>query len=373
MISNALNMTTVLAAPTGRAAKRMTETTGQEALTLHRLLEYDPVSGYKRDEENPIEADAIIIDETSMVDISLFARLLDAVKDGTRIVFVGDADQLPSVGPGNVLNDLIKTGLVNVVTLDQIHRQQEGSEISKNAREINRGIIPVIDNQSDFMFVRKSDDQVALETLLDVVSSRMPDRFGFDRLKDIQVLSPIKKGLLGTENLNKELQQTLNPPMPYKEEMQVGDQIFREGDKVMQMKNNYQISWEDNTTSGEGVFNGDIGVITEIRDGEVNVHFSDDKVAVFTEDTVSQLSLAYCSTIHKAQGSEFPGVVLALAGGRMPFNNRRLLYTGVTRAKKKLFMIGKEDTFRHMVLNQTDAKRASLLAQRIKNYHEIGI
>lgn len=374
MLYETLGLNAKLAAPTGRAAKRMSETTGYEASTIHRLLEYDPnISGFTRDEDNPIEADAIIVDESSMIDIELFAALLAAVDTGTRIVFVGDADQLPSVGPGNVLNDLIRSGAAKTAFLHTIHRQKEGSVISSHAHEIIEGNVPQIDNQSDFMLIGKHDEDVALATIEEVVGERIEKSFHFNPFSDVQVLAPFRRGKLGVENLNLRLQERLNPPAPYKAEIRFGEGLFREGDKVMQIQNNYKMVWEDAERSGEGVFNGDIGIITTIEDGEVHVQFSDDKCAVYDRDSLGQLTLAYCSTIHKAQGSEFPAVVIALSGGMSPFLNRRLLYTAVTRAKKKLILIGRREIFSHMIKNNNDARRTSRLCERIREYQKLGI
>ncbi|MGI6108910.1 MAG: ATP-dependent RecD-like DNA helicase [Eubacteriaceae bacterium] len=374
MMYESLGITSVLVAPTGRAAKRMTETTGKEAKTIHRLLEYEPVAGFTRDEDNPVETDAIIVDEASMIDIELFDALLSASAPGTRIVFVGDADQLPSVGPGNVLTDLIASEAAETVSLTRIHRQAEGSVISRHAQSIIHGDIPVIDNQSDFMLVGKGNEEVALETLIDVVCNRMPETFGFNPFSEIQVLAPFKRGTLGTENLNIEIQKKINPAAPYKKEIIQNDRLFREGDKVMQMQNNYKLGWSDDAgNTGEGVFNGDIGIITQIDNGRTAVRFTDEKEAVYERENLAQLSLAYAATIHKSQGSEFPAVVLALSGGRSPFLNRRLLYTAVTRAKKKLMIIGNRDIFPHMIRNNTHARRTSMLARRIREYKELGI
>lgn len=374
MMYESIGISSVLVAPTGRAAKRMTETTGREASTIHRLLEYDPVSGFTRDEDEPIETDAIIVDEASMIDIELLAALLSAAAPGTRIVFVGDADQLPSVGPGNVLTDLIASDAAATVPLTQIHRQAEGSVISRHARSIIRGEVPEIDNQSDFMLVGKRSEDVALNALIDVVSRGMPEKFGFNPFSDIQVLAPIKRGTLGVENLNDSLQRTLNPPAPYKNEIVQNDRLFREGDKVMQIQNNYKLAWSDDAGNvGEGVFNGDIGIITEIADGRTTVRFTDEKEASYDREALMQLTLAYAVTVHKSQGSEFPAVVLALSGGRSPFLNKRLLYTAVTRAKKKLMIIGNRDIFSHMIGNNRDEKRASMLASRIRDYKALGI
>ncbi|MEG2897231.1 MAG: ATP-dependent RecD-like DNA helicase, partial [Eubacterium sp.] len=348
-IFKSLGMKTVLAAPTGRAAKRITETTGETAKTIHRLLEYDysvddDYPSFNRNEENPLDVDAIILDEASMIDIVLMNSLLEAIKPGTRLILVGDADQLPSVGPGNVLKDLIDSDTVKVVRLDRIYRQSEESMISINAHAINEGIVPEINNYSDFMFIRKMEQETVLQTILELVAWRIPEKKGFDAMKDIQVISPIKKGKLGVISLNKELQEVLNPAADYKKEKEFGTIIFREGDKVMQIKNNYKLKWEDiySLETGEGVYNGDIGNIIKIddRDKTFQILFTDDKKVIYEFDHLDELTHAYAMTVHKSQGSEFPVVIMPMVGGPPMFLNRKLLYTAVTRAKKMLMLIG---------------------------------
>lgn len=373
-----LRISAVLAAPTGRAAKRMTETTNTEAKTIHRLLEYKYAEGqgaFDRNAEEPIDADAIIIDESSMIDISLMASLLDAVKSGTRLVFVGDADQLPSVGPGNVLSDLIESGAAETIRLTNIHRQAEGSSISRSAHCINEGLVPEKDADLDFTVVQKSDPNVVRSTIIDVVAHRMPNAFGLDSMNDIQVLSPIKRGPLGTIVLNQELQAVLNPPMYIKKERNHGGLVFREGDKVMQVKNNYTMTWQNAVTDekGEGVFNGDIGMIQEIGKEKFSVRFSDDREADYSPEQLDELTHAYAITVHKAQGSEFPAVVMPLIAGSGTFLTRKLLYTAVTRAKKKLMLIGRRQYFADMIRNDTSEKRLTALSSRISNYRELGI
>ncbi|MDO4287978.1 MAG: ATP-dependent RecD-like DNA helicase [Eubacterium sp.] len=377
-----LGMKTVLAAPTGRAAKRITETTGEPAKTIHRLLEYDysgddDFPSFSRDEENPLETDAIIVDESSMIDIVLLNSMLEAIKPGTRLILVGDADQLPSVGPGNVLQDLIESGVVKVVRLEKIYRQSETSMISVNAHAINEGLMPEINNQSDFMFVRKMDPEVVLQTILELVSWRIPEKKGFDAMKDIQVISPVKKGKLGVISLNKELQEVLNPPAGHKAEKTFGTVVFREGDKVMQIKNNYKLVWEDvhGYESGEGVYNGDIGLITAIDAEErtLEVRFTDDKQVVYSFEQLEELTHAYAMTVHKSQGSEFPVVIMPMVGGPPMFLNRKLLYTAVTRAKKMLMLIGPQNYFYRMVKSGAVNERRTALKQRIKMYSELGV
>ena len=377
-----MGMTTVLAAPTGRAAKRITETTGEPAQTIHRLLEYDysgddDFPSFSRNEENPLEADAIIVDESSMIDIVLLNSLLEAIRPGTRLILVGDADQLPSVGPGNVLQDLIESDVVKVVRLDRIYRQSEKSMISVNAHAINEGLMPEIDNQSDFMFIRKMDPDVVLETILDLAAWRIPEKKGFDAMKDIQVISPVKKGKLGVIALNKALQEVLNPPERYKNEKVSGTVVFREGDKVMQIKNNYKLVWEDlrGVESGEGVYNGDIGTIIRIDHEEktLDVRFMDDKQVVYEFDQLDELTHAFAMTVHKSQGSEFPVVIMPMVGGPPMFLNRKLLYTAVTRAKKMLMLIGPQNYFYRMVKSGAVNDRRTALKQRIKMYSELGV
>ena len=377
-----LGMKTVLAAPTGRAAKRITETTGEPAKTIHRLLEYDysgddDFPSFNRDEENPLEADAIILDEASMIDIVLLNSLLEAIKPGTRLILVGDADQLPSVGPGNVLQDLIESNVVKVVRLDRIYRQSEESMISINAHAINEGMMPEINNQSDFMLIRTMDPDKVLDTILDLVAWRIPEKKGFDAMKDVQVISPIKKGKLGVISLNKELQEVLNPAADYKKEKAFGTVVFREGDKVMQIKNNYKLKWEDihGFETGEGVYNGDIGNI--IRIDEYNKTFeillTDDKKVVYEFDQLDELTHAYAMTVHKSQGSEFPVVIMPMVGGPPMFLNRKLLYTAVTRAKKMLMLIGPQNYFYRMVKSGDTNERRTALKQRIKMYGELNV
>lgn len=364
-----------LAAPTGRAAQRMTQATGEEAKTIHRLLEYDFVPGqtglsFKRDHKNPLDAQAVIIDESSMIDIQLYAALLDAVAAGTRLIFVGDADQLPSVGPGNVLADLIASGAAKTVRLKDIHRQENGSRISTNAHAINEGVVPEIDNHSDFMLINKNSEDVALATIIEMVAERMPRAFGYDRMQDIQVICPLKKGTLGTNTLNTELQKALNPPGPDKRERASGGVVFREGDKIMQVRNNYNLKWENPHTGldGQGVYNGDIGIIRSIRDDCLSVCFSDGRIGWYPFDQLDELSHAYAITVHKSQGSEFAAVVMPLVHGYSLFMNRRLLYTGVTRAKKTMILTGRSRYFSEMIHNDLHDRRNTALKARIEAY-----
>lgn len=379
-IFKALGIKTVLAAPTGRAAKRMSETTGEEAKTIHRLLEYDyseddDFPSFSRDVENPLEVDAVIVDEASMIDIVLMDSLLSALTSGTRLILVGDADQLPSVGPGNVLADIIQSDVTKVVRLDKIFRQSDKSMISLNAHEINQGLVPKIDNESDFIFVRKMDQEVILATILDLVAHRIPEKKGFDAQTQIQVIAPMKKGLLGVVNLNRELQALLNPPLKHKEEKSLGNLVFREGDKIMQIRNNYQLKWEDiySREIGEGVYNGDIGHIEAIDNEEktFTILFSDDKRAVYDFELLDDLTHAYAMTVHKSQGSEFPVVVMPMVSGPPMFLNRRLLYTAVTRAKQMLMLIGPQNYFYRMVRSDAVDRRRTALKERILMYESM--
>ena len=378
-----LGMDIRLAAPTGRAAKRMTETTGYEAQTIHRLLEVSGnpeedhgVSGFGRNEENPLETDVIIIDEMSMVDLPLMHALLEAISVGTRLILVGDQNQLPSVGPGSVLKDMIRSERFAIVKLTKIFRQAGESDIVVNAHKINAGELVVLDNKSkDFFFLKRSDSDVILRVVLALVQEKMPRYVNADPL-EIQVLTPMKKGLLGVERLNAMLQRYLNPPSPEKKETEQGGRLFRAGDKVMQIKNNYQLEWEIRTAqgltidSGQGVFNGDMGVIREIDPFEetVEVEFDEQRRITYPFAMLEELELAYAITIHKAQGSEYPAVVLPLLPGPRLLYNRNLLYTAVTRAKKCITIVGSEETFQEMIQNKSEQERYTSLDERIREF-----
>lgn len=352
-----------LAAPTGRAAKRMTEATGHEAKTLHRLLEYaageDGEGYFKRDEKNPVDADAIIVDEGSMIDILMMQKLLKAIRPGSRLALVGDADQLPSVGPGNVLKDVITSGMARVVFLKRIFRQAESSLIITNAHRVNMGQMPELGRKdSDFFFERMRTAEEALASTLKLVSYRLPQYGNWDPLKDIQVLTPTRKGELGVVALNQKLQQAFNPPHPMKREHRYGDTTFRMGDKVMQIRNNYNMAWRKAVImgadeTGDGVFNGDMGIITEIDNESrmLTVLFDDGRESVYEFSQAEELQLAYAVSIHKSQGSEFPVVVLPLVGGPPMLLTRNLLYTAITRAKKLVVITGREDCISQMVAN----------------------
>ncbi|KNZ42512.1 ATP-dependent RecD-like DNA helicase [Acetobacterium bakii] len=372
-----MGLKTVLAAPTGRAAKRITETTGHEAKTIHRLLEYEfsqneDFPSFSKDEGNPLEVDAIIVDESSMIDILLMDSLLTAIQPGTRLIMVGDADQLPSVGPGNVLKDVIESDVVKVLGLERIYRQSAESMISVNAFEINHGHMPDINNESDFLFLNKNDGDKLLKDILELVTYRIPNAKGFKSIQDIQVISPMKKGKVGVVNLNKELQGVLNPPSDSRAQREFGMVIYREGDKVMQIKNNYRMKWEDvnGFEEGEGIYNGDIGILETINEREKSftIIFNDGKRVVYDFDQMDEITHAYAMTVHKSQGSEFPVVIMPIVGGPPLFLNRKLLYTAVTRAKKLLILMGSNYVFRQMIKSGDSQERQTALKERIIDY-----
>ena len=367
-----------LAAPTGRAAKRMSETTGFEARTIHRMLELnggvDGAAGFERNEQNPLETDVVIIDEMSMVDISLMHALLKAVAVGTRLILVGDVNQLPSVGPGSVLRDIIRSHECNVVMLTKIFRQASTSDIIVNAHKINQGEEVTLDNKSmDFFFLKRYDADVIISVVLQLIKQKLP-KFVDATPYDIQVLTPMRKGLLGVERLNGILQRYLNPPSPQKREKEHGDILFREGDKIMQTRNNYQLEWEIRTKyglsvdKGTGVFNGDMGIVREINDfaETMTVEFDEGRMVEYPYKLLDELELAYASTIHTSQGSEYPAVVIPLLSGPSMLMNRNLLYTAVTRARKCVTLVGNEVTFEQMVQNTSQQKRYSGLCDRLK-------
>ncbi|MBQ1902407.1 MAG: ATP-dependent RecD-like DNA helicase [Lachnospiraceae bacterium] len=379
------NLDIMLAAPTGRATKRMSETTGYEAKTIHRLLE---VSGgmmddgelpgenhsmFAKNQENPLEADVFIIDEVSMVDIPLFYALLKAIPEGAKLILVGDVNQLPSVGPGNVLRDIIQSEKIPVVVLDKIFRQASESDIVVNAHKINNGEKVVLDNQSkDFFFLKRSRGDIITSVMLSVIMKKLPPYVGVDPM-EIQVLTPTRKGILGVDSLNQILQEHLNPPDGHKIEIQSGDRIFREGDKVMQIKNNYQMEWEVPgkynipVDSGLGVFNGDTGYIKRIDSFAklLVVEYDEGRCVKYPLNGLDELELAYAITIHKSQGSEYPAIVIPLLQGPVKLMNRNLLYTAVTRAKKCVMLIGDEQVFQNMISNTTEQRRYSGLRDRI--------
>ena len=358
-----------LCAPTGRAAKRMSEATGREARTIHRLLEYSgETDGFMKDEDDPIRADVVIVDEMSMVDIFLMRSLLRALKPDTKLILVGDADQLPRVGAGNVLRDLIASGALPVVRLDEIFRQGRESNIIVNAHRINRGEYPLIQNRdTDFFLDRKEYPGPAADAVVALVEKRLPKFLGVDRLRGIQVMAPMKKGGLGVYQLNTRLQEALNPPSREKTELSRGDCIFRLGDKVMQVRNNYDLEWTRGSESGEGVFNGDIGYIVKLsrEDRELTVEFDDGRQALYDESMLDELELSYCISVHKSQGSEFEAVVLPLLSGPQMLMTRNLLYTAVTRARKLVCIVGREDCVQRMVDNNRIMRRYSALHLRL--------
>ena len=367
-----------LAAPTGRAAKRMSETTGFEARTIHRMLELnggmEGSAGFERNETNPLETDVVIIDEMSMVDITLMNSLLKAIAPGTRLILVGDINQLPSVGPGSVLKDIIQSEAFNVVMLTKIFRQASTSDIIVNAHKINRGEEVSLDNKSmDFFFLKRYEADIIINVVLQLVKQKLP-KFVDATPYDIQVLTPMRKGLLGVERLNGILQQYLNPPDKSKREKEHGDMVFREGDKVMQTKNNYQLEWEIRTKfgltvdNGMGIFNGDMGIIIEINDfaETMTVEFDEGRKVEYSYKLLDELELAYAITIHKSQGSEYPAVVIPLLNGPSMLMNRNLLYTAVTRARKCVTLVGNDATFNQMIQNTSQQKRYSGLCDRIR-------
>lgn len=367
-----------LAAPTGRAAKRMSETTGFEARTIHRMLELnggmEGSAGFERNETNPLETDLVIIDEMSMVDITLMNSLLKAIAPGTRLILVGDINQLPSVGPGSVLKDIIQSEAFNVVMLTKIFRQASTSDIIVNAHKINRGEEVSLNNKSmDFFFLKRYEADIIINVVLQLVKQKLP-KFVDATPYDIQVLTPMRKGLLGVERLNGILQQYLNPPDKSKREKEHGDMVFREGDKVMQTKNNYQLEWEICTKfgltvdKGMGIFNGDMGIITEINDfaETLTVEFDEGRKVEYSYKLLDELELAYAITIHKSQGSEYPAVVIPLLSGPSMLMNRNLLYTAVTRARKCVTLVGNDTTFNQMIQNTSQQKRYSGLCDRIR-------
>ena len=372
-----------LAAPTGRAAKRMTETTGYEAQTIHRLLELsgmpeDDREGqpihFERNAENPLDADVIIIDEMSMVDIHLMHSLLMAVTAGTRLILVGDENQLPSVGPGNVLHDIIRSAQFPVVELKKIFRQASESDIVVNAHKINKGEQVELNNKSrDFFFLKRYDADIIIRVVIALIQEKLP-KYVEAKPFEIQVLTPMRKGLLGVDRLNQILQRYLNPPDPSRKEKEIGQGLFREGDKVMQVRNNYQMEWEIRgrygiaIEKGVGVFNGDTGIIRTINDFSetAEIEFEDGRWAEYSFKQLDELELAYAVTIHKSQGSEYPAVIIPLLSGPRMLMNRNLLYTAVTRARKCVTVVGSEETFREMIKNEKQQRRYSSLDLRIR-------
>ena len=362
--------TVLLSAPTGRAAQRMSELTGDEAKTLHRLLEVswdkhdNPV--FNKNERNQLKCDALIVDEVSMVDTFIMESVMRALSTGCRLILVGDSDQLPSVGPGNVLGDLIESGLIPVVRLNEIFRQAQQSLIITNAHKIVNGEIPILNSaDKDFFFLQRNNKSEVSAVIADLCANRLPKAYGYSPFENIQVLAPSKKGELGTAELNHKLQAALNPKNDDKAEITIGSKTFRTGDKVMQIKNNYDIRWfRENGETGEGIFNGDIGIITKIdrKTKSLVVKFFD-KIARYTFEFAGDLDFAYAITVHKSQGNEFDAVIIPMFSGPPQLYYRNLLYTAVTRAKKTLVLVGNPSTVEYMVNNNRRTKRYSGLKE----------
>ncbi|WP_312700411.1 ATP-dependent RecD-like DNA helicase [Sedimentibacter sp.] len=378
-IFESMYKTVFLCAPTGRAAKRITESTGREAKTIHRMLEYsygeiDSNLAFNKNENSPLDCDVVIIDEMSMVDILLMNNLLKALKKGTRLVLVGDVDQLPSVGAGNVLSDIISSDTIKTIRLDTIFRQSAGSMIVQNAHRINKGEMPVYNKQNtDFFFMREDEDDI-VDVIVDLYVNRLPSRYDYNPMRDIQILSPMKKGDAGVAELNIKLQAAINPPAKHKKEKVFGKYIFRVGDKVMQIKNNYQAQWTAQTPSGktvtgEGIYNGDIGFITFIdeTEQEIYVTFDEEKEVIYPFNQLDELILAYATTVHKSQGSEFPVIIMPIVWGPPMLLTRNLFYTAITRARKLVVLVGIEKYMLDMINNNKIDKRYSALNYRLES------
>ncbi len=379
------NLKVLMGAPTGRAAKRMSEATGREAKTIHRLLEMgisnDEDALFSRDEDSPLECDVLIVDEASMIDIMLMNSLLKAITAGTRLIIVGDVDQLPSVGPGNVLKDLIDSKWLKVIRLKEIFRQSKESMIIVNAHKINEGEMPVINaKNNDFYFINEEDPNRILQTLIDLIRKRLPSfNKNWDPNRNIQILSPMRKGVLGVVNLNQRLQDILNPGDPEKKEKQLKNMLLRVGDKVMQTKNNYSLKWVRVSGEGEdegvGIFNGDVGYIEDINeeDNTVSVIFDDERQVIYDGIYLEDIDLAYAVTIHKSQGCEFPVVIIPVFMGPPMLMNRNLLYTGITRAKQMVVIVGSKRSLHSMVNNNRGFERYSMLKWRITDIVQHGL
>ena len=367
-----------LAAPTGRAAKRMTQVTGIEAKTIHRMLGMQMVGAgqvFTHDEEHPLLADVIILDEVSMVDVKLMSSFLRAVKPGARLILSGDSDQLPSVGAGNVLKDIIDSKIVPVIELNRIFRQAEESLIIVNAHSINRGELPDLTSKTnDFFFLRRHNPEQSAMTIVDLFKNRLPKSYGVNPVTDIQVLSPTKKGIAGTINLNRLLQLHINPPGQGRAEHTYGNTIYRVGDKVMQTKNNYDMPYtRDAGDNGLGIFNGDMGIVEEINnhDKYMTIIFDEDKRVEYPFTNLDEIDLAYAITVHKSQGSEFPMVIMPVCAYNPMLMSRNLFYTAVTRARQMVVLVGSEKTVMNMTYNNTYRKRYTGLAERITGISEV--
>ena len=363
----------VLAAPTGRAAKRMSAVTGYEAKTIHRLLGVKASDGtgtsFSHDEKDPLDADVVVVDEASMIDIQLASALLHAVKPGAKLILCGDADQLPSVGPGNVLRDIIASGCIPAIALEHIFRQAEESLIVVNAHKINRGEMPVLGEKNrDFFFLSRYSPDIIAQTVAELYKARLPKSYGIDPISKIQVLSPSKKGAAGTAAINRELQYAMNPPDMLKAEYRYGNTVYRVGDKVMQIKNDYDIVWyRENGESGTGIYNGDIGIIESmsLKDKTMNIMFDDDKEVEYTFANLDRLELAYAITVHKSQGSEFSVVILPICSYAPMLMYRNLLYTAVTRARDMVIIVGRAEEVARMVRNNVQHKRFTGLCDKL--------
>lgn len=382
-IFEAMNKKVLLCAPTGRAAKRITESTGREAKTIHRLLEYaygedDSNLTFNKNENSPLDCHAVIVDEMSMVDILLMNNLLKAIKKDTKLIMVGDVDQLPSVGAGNVLSDIIKSNTIKTIRLDMIFRQSAGSMIVQNAHAVNKGILPTLNKKdSDFYFMRENNTNNIVNLIVDLYKYRLPSKYSLNSMKDIQVLSPMKKGEAGVIELNKKIQAAVNPPSKLKNEKVFGSYTFRTGDKVMQVKNNYQAEWKlaDNSfVTGEGIYNGDIGSILFIDETEQELHvqFDDEKEVVYSFNQLDELILAYATTVHKSQGSEFPVIIMPMVWAPPMLLTRNLFYTAITRAKLLVVLVGQEKYMEKMIENNKIDKRFSALNHRLSTVRQWG-
>ena len=376
-VMEAEGKTVLLAAPTGRAAKRMTEVTNHEASTLHRLLEAEfsreeHRTRFARNESSPLEADAVIVDEMSMVDISLCHALLRAISHGTSLILVGDADQLPSVGPGNVLRDIIKSEGVFTVRLTEIFRQARESMIVMNAHRINSGQFPVLNQKDkDFFLMNRNSPEKIIDTIIELCTKRLPRAYNANPYSDIQVLTPMRKNSVGVNVLNEALREALNPPANNKNEKKFGEYLFREGDKVMQIKNNYDIPWESDDPfqpEGQGLFNGDMGIIRKIdlASEEMTIIFDEGKTVIYNFANLMELEPAFATTVHKSQGSEFPIIIMPVFSGNTMMQSRNLLYTAVTRAKQLVILVGQETVLSQMIENNNEFRRYSALEERLR-------